>query len=258
MCKSCSLCRIKFNFKTRSKDQTFEEFVREVIYEKMNDTKKYPLFDEIKELMNNLDSIITYNFDDILDKYLENGSRNIKTIYSTGMQPEGEELPIYHVHGYLLRDQDLPLDNKITLSEDLYHQLYTDTYCWSNITQINKFTNNTCLFIGTSLNDPNLRRLLDVAKKLRNEKHSHCMLKKHVKQELTDKKEIIDKVSEMCKEAKFSTNEEQENFIENCKEEFIDRIKRFEEEDAYSFGIEIIRINNYDEIPTTLSKIINS
>ena len=249
---------IHHNFKNNSETRTFEEFVRDVIYEKINDTRKHLSFDEIKKSINNLDSIITYNFDDTLDRYLENGSRKIKTIYSTGVQPDGEELPIYHVHGFLPRDEDLTPDNIITLSEYLYHQLYTDIYCWSNIIQINKFTNNICLFIGTSLNDPNLRRLLDVAKKLRNEKYSHYMLKTHVKQEPKDKEKIMDKVSEMCKEMEFPTKEKKEIFIEKCTEEFINRIERFEEEDAYSFGIEMIRIDGYDEIATILSKIRSS
>ena len=80
--------------------------------------------------------------------------------------------------------------NKITFSEDFYHQLYTDVYCWSNIVQIDKFTNNTCLFIGISLTDPNLRRLLDVAKKLRGNKSTpHYIIK-----ERYNKKKIINKV----------------------------------------------------------------
>jgi serine/threonine protein kinase len=249
------------NFKKNSEDQTFEEFVREVIYEKFDDTRGYDSYEQIKDMMNNLDSIITYNFDDILDKYLEkNGSREIKTIYDTGMQPETGQLPIYHVHGLLPKEGDLYPNNKITLSEDLYHQLYTDIYCWNNIIQINKFTNNTCLFIGTSLTDPNLRRLLDVAKGLREEKSiPHFMLIKHKdEQRLADKTMFIDKIYEKCEKNGVSEKEEQDTMIENYRQLFINRAEILEEDDAHSFGIGTIWINDHDEIPTVLKEIRNS
>ncbi|AKB47816.1 hypothetical protein MSKOL_2039 [Methanosarcina sp. Kolksee] len=246
------------NFKNNSEDQSFEEFVRDVIYEKFDDTKGYDSFEEIKNMMNNLDSIITYNFDDILDEYLEkNGSRKIKTIYDTGTQPEAGQLPIYHVHGFLPREGKLNSKYKITLSEELYHQLYTDVYCWNNIIQINKFTNNTCLFIGTSLTDPNLRRLLDVAKGLREEKSiPHFMLVKHKdEQRLEGKAKFIDKTSKSCEENGILEKEQQNRILETYKDLFITKLEMLEEQDAHSLGIQSIWIDRYDEISTALKEI---
>ena len=50
------------------------------------------------------------------------------------------------------------------LSEREYHALYADAFHWANIELVRAFTRNTCFFIGLSMTDPNLRRLLDIAK----------------------------------------------------------------------------------------------
>ena len=50
-------------------------------------------------------------------------------------------------------------------SEDEYHTEYADPYRWSNLTQISLLGRNKGLFVGLSLQDPNLRRLIDVTHK---------------------------------------------------------------------------------------------
>lgn len=83
---------------------------------------------------------------------------------------DDKKLKIYHVHGFLPQDGDIGAGNKITLGEFVYHEQYNNIYSWNNIVQINKFRDNTCLFIGTSLTDPTIRRLLDIAKSQKKQK----------------------------------------------------------------------------------------
>ena len=53
----------------------------------------------------------------------------------------------------------------IVLTEDDYHQVYSEVFDWSNVEQLHALTRCTCFFIGLSLNDPNLRRLLEIAQR---------------------------------------------------------------------------------------------
>ena len=53
-----------------------------------------------------------------------------------------------------------------------------DAYNWSNIIQLNCFLENTCMLIGLSVTDPNLRRLLDVAAKNNNVPKHYVLLKR--------------------------------------------------------------------------------
>jgi SIR2-like domain len=82
-------------------------------------------------------------------------------------------LPIYHVHGYLpVRDpfsdyspRLRSLSDEIVLTEDHYHREAADPYSWANLVQLGAMSRSIGLTIGLSLSDPNLRRLLDAARR---------------------------------------------------------------------------------------------
>ena len=71
-------------------------------------------------------------------------------------------MPIYHVHGFLPKSGEVD-DAILVFSEQSYHSQFIDPYSWSNIIQLTTYLSNICLFIGLSLSDPNLRRLLDIS-----------------------------------------------------------------------------------------------
>lgn len=267
---------IQQQYKDNPNFLSFESDVRDIIYEELNDSKITSLFKEIRQfciapgMSPNLDSIITFNYDDMLENCLSQIEIDIpfKSIYAEGMQENVRELPIYHVHGYLPRksiQEELNDSNKITLGESIYHQMYTDIYGWSSIVQINKYTKNVCLFIGTSFTDPNLRRLLDVAKKHReNNSAPHYLFKKRYdKSEI--KKKILEKMEKGYTNIVNTTQEEaiipKENFdfqLEIISNQLINIMENFDEEDALSFGVNIIWIDDYTEIPGILNEIRTS
>jgi hypothetical protein len=99
-----------------------------------------------------------------------------------------------------------------------------DSFSWSNLIQLNKLTQNVCLFIGISLTDPNMRRLLDVAwRKNPNKTMSHFIVK--LRPQLA-KGDILDEVS-----------------------------KLLEEQDANGLGLNVIWIDDFGELPGVLREI---
>lgn len=111
-------------------DSSFESMVRDVLYSEINKDKKSKLLEEIVKICvapgksPNLDSIITYNFDDILEYKLNKTGMPIpyKSVYGIGIEVKNDELPIYHVHGYLPEIDKLNDSHKITFGESNYHQ----------------------------------------------------------------------------------------------------------------------------------------
>lgn len=229
-------------------NSSFENKVRNVLYEKVDKTFKSELMEEIIKLCtpnnkhSSFNSIITYNFDDILEYKLDQSEFKIlyKSVYGFGMDIRNIELPIYHVHGFLPQNKKLDKLNTITFGESNYHHQYSDVYSWNNIVQINKFRENTCIFIGTSLTDPNIRRLLDIANKQKvyNKKFHYILMVKENKSKLTEKINLTDSPKD-----------------QKITDSLLNMHEQFMENDFSSFGLKTIWLNNYNEIPSILKSI---
>lgn len=112
-----------------------------------------------------LKSIITYNFDDLLEKKLETLKVEFKGIYDSNICFNKSDLPIYHVHGFLPQDASEVVTKNLIFSDDDYNkQASGKIYSWSNVIQLTSFKDSCNLFIGTSFNDSNLRRILEIVK----------------------------------------------------------------------------------------------
>lgn len=200
-----------------------------------------------------LDSVITYNYDDVLEQALTKADVGIKfkVISKTGQHARHYELPIYHVHGYLPMQGKIEFDDSLVLSDESYHRQYVDLYHWSNMVQLNKFKDGNCLFIGHSFTDPNLRRLLDTAKKLRGDgSKPHYLIKcRH------SKEEVIGNIDRILRNSSADFASELETNIDKIAVSLLETVHRFEEIDANSFGVNVIWINDYQEIGPLLNDL---
>ena len=89
--------------------------------------------------------------------------------------------------------EKIDFKNEVVFSEDAYHSQFIDPFSWSNLVQLNHLNNSTCLFIGISLTDPNMRRLLDVSirKNGKGEKNHYIVKKRYTIEELYPESEIV-------------------------------------------------------------------
>lgn len=123
-------------------------------------------------------NIITYNYDDYLEQFLDANTIPYNVLYNEDGIID-EKLSIYHPHGFLpfyakKRDFD-NLKNYIIFSENEYHNLYNNPYSWASILQYYLYRESLYLFVGCSLSDPNLRRILS-ATKIKGKNHFALML----------------------------------------------------------------------------------
>lgn len=109
-----------------------------------------------------VESIITYNYDDMIETALEKRGIQVARVYLKN-RIKKDEFPVYHVHGIIPQENQGLISTPI-LGEKEYHQVYRESYQWSNVEQLHALDRNTCFFIGMSMTDPNLRRLLDISR----------------------------------------------------------------------------------------------
>lgn len=169
------------------------------------------------------------------------------------MNANDGELPLYHVHGFLPQKGKLDSNNSITLGESTYHSQYLNTYSWNNLIQLNKFIDKCCLFIGSSLTDPNIRRLLDIAiKQSSTNSAKHYIIKrKHNKDTIEAKIQSILKKDKELSNSKVSA----ELGLNKTSELLIEIVEKFEENDLLSLGVNTIWVNDFNEIPSILKQI---
>lgn len=182
---------------------SFEESVAKALYKNVKDER--PLLSSIAEFCKpergaqGVKAIVTYNFDDLLEVELEKHDIKYQSIHSGQDRRKMDVLPIYHVHGFMPSDvsaEDSKIDADLVFSEVGYHSLYNEPYHWANIAQLNFLIENTCMMIGLSLTDPNLRRLLRIASERGGTPRHYVCLKRRLASQFPEgenvpKREII-------------------------------------------------------------------
>jgi len=126
-----------------------------------------------------VEAVITYNWDSLLEIQYNilkdnNGiERGCCPIHGTHLFPSDTKLPIYHVHGYIpWRSPYLTAyDAEIVFGLEEYNRSVLNGNSWHNTTQLHYLQTAICLFVGVSLRDSNMLRLLNTAQAYGDNKH---------------------------------------------------------------------------------------
>lgn len=140
----------------------FTEQMKASLY-KNNPKPTSKLYKAIVEAIktNKVEQVITFNYDDLVETALINEKIPVHSIFDRSHY-SGSDFPVYHVHGMIPQTREI--ESTPVLSEKEYHTLYKESFHWSNVVQLQALSSTTCFFVGLSMNDPNLRRLLDISR----------------------------------------------------------------------------------------------
>lgn len=233
--------------------ESFQKELRNVLYKKCTD--KSSILESIANLSVpsrqgiGIQGIVTYNFDDLIEYNLKKKKViKFRSVFQEADMPSKNELGIYHVHGFLPRRlsennevmEDIhKQNNTLVFSEEKYHDLLLDGYHWANLVQLNYFRERTCLFIGVSMTDPNVRRLLEIARRKQSdlEECNHYIILK---------RDDFSKVYNVIND----NNLKKDSIIK-----FSHAYQNLKEAELKELGLNVIWIEEFTEIPILLDKL---
>lgn len=115
--------------------------------------------DLIKRSKGNIRCVVSFNFDGLLEEELEKLQIPTVSIVDGKRQQTGY-FHIIHPHGFVPRQGSVDR-KRLVFTEDDYHKLTETVFHWGLSEIVSELRHSTVLFIGLSMSDPSLRRLLD-------------------------------------------------------------------------------------------------
>ncbi len=160
--------------KSRMSTNDFLESMKASLY-KANDQiyKPNSLISAIIHLGAGIHAIVSFNYDDLIERALQEAQIDFTSVIEGRDLNRIHGIPVYHPHGYLPRQG--ASSTSIVFSESQYHTQYAENNSWTNIVVQRLLLESTCLFVGTSLSDPNLRRIIDLSHRQNTEQRHFYM-----------------------------------------------------------------------------------
>jgi hypothetical protein len=116
-------------------------------------------------------AIVTLNLDALLQTYVSAFStrRLIRTVERPCAEPYADRINLYHMHGYLHfargeQSRRREAVESVVLTEQDYYDFFNQPNSMFNYTFLYMLREHSCLFIGLSMEDENIRRLLHYSK----------------------------------------------------------------------------------------------
>jgi len=112
-------------------------------------------------------ALVNFNLDAVLRSYTayRYKTRILRTIERPSAKASSSKINTYHVHGFLhfaatkMGDPEMETD-AIVLAEDEYYDFFSKPFGMFSYTMLHLLREHTWLFVGLSMTDENLRRLL--------------------------------------------------------------------------------------------------
>ena len=164
----------KFNATARGKALSYGEvknqwrnIVRKHLYKKgkkiQNIQSEHPYIGSFMDIIRRTAMTINYNFDDYLEQILQRkfrDRRTFETIWNPQLQTKLDKCVIYHPNGFLPRNKMERQSEGLVFCEDEFADQLIESMAGRYASLLHHYCQNTCLFIGLSLEDNTLKHLL--------------------------------------------------------------------------------------------------
>lgn len=203
-----------------------------------------------------VDSVVTFNFDDLLEAELRRRKVTVQPVTNSERQ-QGRGLRVIHPHGYVPKVGPISRQD-IIFTEPDYHKLTESMFHWGLSEIVDRLRKNAVLFIGLSMSDPSLRRLLDASRNSGIPPHWQIQ-KRH---EIRDH-EVLEVMAEVERRAReYATllgagfDEQKKPFqLEESIHAALKQADTYDREVFESMGVKTIWVDRFADVPGIISAI---
>ncbi|MGC4055118.1 MAG: SIR2 family protein [Paludibaculum sp.] len=203
-------------------------------------------------------SVVSFNFNDLLETELTARGVACEPVFGRRRR-YASRLGIIHAHGYLPRGGRAPASDLI-FTEDDYHRFALQSIHWAQVELLSLLRNGTGLFIGLSMSDSNLRRLLDATADGR--KSRHFVIRKRFSLDARQRQEAARRIHERAmtgmkpdERGRMSKDAPQ---LEHAINQMLAEAQRIDTTLLEEMGVATIWVDQFDEIGQVLQQIPNA
>lgn len=255
----------QWKFQSKGRSCTFQEYVRDMLYpDPPGRPKQRTALQAIAELAarsersgRRIPLIVTLNFDDLLEGELKARGVAARPVYDEA-RGKGDGLPIIHPHGFLPRGERPP-ETDLVFAEREYHKLSFSMTHWAQVAILSALRNYTVLFIGLSMSDPNLRRLLD-ASRLPHEPPCHFLFRQKYVLTPEDKQKAAQTINErmlsqLPRDQPMTPELKSPQQFEEAIDKMLSAQRYYDAQLFRDMGVELIWYDDHAQVPGLLRQI---
>lgn len=203
----------------------------------------------------NVPAVVTFNFDNLLELELMRRGLVTRTITNAARR-SAQGLPVIHPHGCLPLEGPLGND-PIVFTEQDYHGLTDVAYHWAPTTIVSLLRQYTVLFVGLSMSDPHLRRLLDACRVPGGiPQHWHVQRRHKIDQkQINVVTNTVERYAEQWAGRLGTDTTEPQIEIEEALRATLRQADAYDREVLESMGTKTIWLERFDDLPPLLDRI---
>jgi SIR2-like domain len=201
-------------------------------------------------------SVVTFNFDHLLEEeLLARGTRHTSVVGPGRLRGEG--VRIVHVHGSVPREGAVVRDTLVFTEPD-YHRLTESVFHWGLAEIVEALRKQTVLFLGLSMSDPSLRRLLDASRNWTWPPHYQIQKRHEVRD--SDRAAVMAEIERRARRhaALLGAGQDETKLrdeLEGAVHAALEQADSYDREVFESMGVKTIWVDDFSDIPALVEAI---
>src|SRR5689334_21321151 len=208
----------------------------------------------IKRSKGNIRCVVSFNFDGLLEEELEKHKVPTVSIVDGTRQHSGN-FPIIHPHGFVPRQGAIER-TRLVFTEDDYHKLTETVFHWGLSEIVSELRHSTVLFLGLSMSDPSLRRLLDATRNSEIPPHWQLQLRHQVQdhEQLAAITDIANRARHWGEILGYDFQKDPPELAQALNDVLL-QADTYDRALFETMGVKTIWLQSFDDIPKLLDKI---